>query len=105
MRGDRAHSAGRRQYMEKLTIDEVIQDCNNTCSGYELASELSKKPIQNQQNYIKHYQIAEWLMELKVYKETGLTPEKISEMDRLYTEKCIEVNKLKAKLENCIGAI
>lgn len=91
--------------MEKLTIDEVIQDCNNTCSGYEFASELSKKPIQNQKDYMKHYQIAEWLMELKAYKETGLTSEKISEMDRLYAEKCMEVNKLKAKLENCIGAI
>lgn len=91
--------------MDKLTIDEVIQDCNNICSGYELASEQSKEPIENQKDYIKHYQIAEWLMELKAYKDTGLTPVKIKEMDELYTEKCIEVNKLKAKLENCIGAI
>lgn len=91
--------------MEKLTIDEAIQDCNSRCSGYEIESELSKQPIQNQKDYIKHYQIAEWLLELKAYKETGLTPAKIKEMDELYTEKCIEVNNLKAKLENCIGAI
>lgn len=91
--------------MGKLTIDEAIQDCNNICSGYELASELSKKPIENQKDYIKHYQIAKWLMELKEYKDTGLTPEKIREIDKLHMEKCVEVNKLKAKLENCIGAI
>lgn len=91
--------------MDKLTIDEVIQDCNNICSGYEIASELSKEPIENQKDYIKHYQIAEWLMELKAYKNTGITPAKIREMDELYMEKCIELNNLKAKLENCIGAI
>ncbi|MCM1172097.1 MAG: hypothetical protein NC393_08205 [Clostridium sp.] len=114
--------------MEKLTIDEVIQECSNICLNYELASELSKQPIENQKDYIKHYQIIDWLMELKEYKETGLdpanfneivewlqefkaykgtglTPEKIREMDKLYAEKCAEVNKLRAKLENCIGAI
>ena len=33
--------------------------------------------------------------ELKAYKDTGLTPEQIYEMDRLYAEKCREVARLK----------
>ena len=36
--------------------------------------------------------------ELRAYRETGLTPDKIREMDRLYLEKCEEVNKLQAQL-------
>lgn len=32
---------------------------------------------------------------LKAYEDTGLTPEQIREMDRLYTEKCREVAKLR----------
>lgn len=33
------------------------------------------------------------------YKELGLTPEQIREIDKLYLEKCIEVNRLKKQLE------
>lgn len=36
--------------------------------------------------------------ELRAYRETGLTPDKIREMDGLYLEKCEEVNKLQAQL-------
>ena len=31
------------------------------------------------------------------YENSGLTPEKIYEMDRLYTEKCAELNCVKAE--------
>ena len=34
------------------------------------------------------------LKELLEYKETGLTPQKMKEMDKLYLEKCQEVNEL-----------
>lgn len=34
------------------------------------------------------------LKELLEYRETGLTPDKIREMDKLYLEKCQEVNTL-----------
>ncbi|MCM1273210.1 MAG: helicase associated domain-containing protein [Clostridium sp.] len=112
--------------MEKITIDEVIQDCNNICLNYELASELSKEPIENQKDYIKHYkiiewlqelkeykdtgltpanfnEIVEWLQELKAYKDTGLTPEKIREMDKLYAGKCAEVNELQKSQVKYLG--
>lgn len=34
---------------------------------------------------------------LKAYEDTGLTPEKIQEIDRLYAEKCREVAKLQQR--------
>ena len=34
---------------------------------------------------------------LKAYEETGLTPEQIREIDRLYTEKCREVAELRQR--------
>ena len=37
--------------------------------------------------------------ELKAYKETGLTPDKIREMDELYLEKCKELNEARRQLE------
>ena len=37
--------------------------------------------------------------ELEEYKKTGLTPEKILEMDKLYLEKCLEVSKLQEELD------
>lgn len=37
------------------------------------------------------------LLELMQYRKTGLTPKQIKEIDKLYMEKCQEVNKLKAE--------
>lgn len=34
---------------------------------------------------------------LAKYEDTGLTPEKIYEMDRIHQEKCAEVNRMKAE--------
>ncbi|HBI59891.1 MAG TPA: hypothetical protein DDY31_01550 [Lachnospiraceae bacterium] len=36
---------------------------------------------------------------LAAYEDTGLTPEQIKEMDRLYAEKCEEVVALKKQIE------
>lgn len=36
---------------------------------------------------------------LKAYEDTGLSPEQIVEMDRLYAEKCREVAELKGDLK------
>lgn len=57
--------------MERLSIDEVIEHCNKTCDmtekiakarGHELQSIESKK-------FWEHYQVREWLKELKKYKD------------------------------------
>lgn len=39
------------------------------------------------------------LKELLEYKETGLTPQDIKEMDNMYLEKCQQVNKLTCTCE------
>lgn len=39
------------------------------------------------------------LYKLKDYEETGMSPEQLEEIDRLYLEKCEEVNRLRAELE------
>lgn len=39
--------------------------------------------------------LREILEELKAYKDTGLTPAQICEIDRLHAEKCREVAQLK----------
>lgn len=39
------------------------------------------------------------LKELLEYKETGLTPQDIKEMDKMYLEKCQQVNKLTCTFE------
>ena len=36
---------------------------------------------------------------LKKYEDTGLTPDQIREIDRLYLEKCEEVNRLRNELD------
>lgn len=57
------------QYIKRLTIDDVIQECNSICSSYEIKSMADNAPIENQKDYMKHYQIAEWLQELKAYRD------------------------------------
>lgn len=39
------------------------------------------------------------LKELLEYKETGLTPQDIKEMDKMYLEKCQQVNRLTCTCE------
>lgn len=41
-----------------------------------------------------------YLEELKKYKETGLTPEQIIEIDKLYAQKCKEVEKMKKEISD-----
>ena len=68
--------------MQRLSIDEVIEHCNRTCEmtekiakarGHELESIESKQ-------FWEHYQVREWLEELKQYRAIGLTPELIEAM-------------------------
>lgn len=40
-----------------------------------------------------------YMCKLKDYEETGLDPNRIEEVNELYLEKCKEVNRLEAKLE------
>jgi len=82
--------------MIELTIDEVIEHCNKTCEQMERFAVASNQEIISK-SYSEHYQVSEWLKKLKGYEKIGLTPQQLMEVDKLYLEKCEEVNKLNEK--------
>lgn len=49
--------------------------------------------------YICSLNIAQCLNRLRQYEDTGLTPDQICEIDKLYTEKCREVAELQKAAE------
>ena len=62
---------------ERLTIDEIIQHCNRTCENTEM---LAIARGQNQEDitskgYWEHYQVANYLEELKQYRAIGTVEE------------------------------
>jgi len=77
--------------MDKLSIDEVIEHCNRTCEKFEMYSMMLKEEITNKQ-YAEHYYVSEWLKELNGFRNIGLTPKQLLEVDKLYTEKCEELS-------------
>lgn len=88
--------------MGRLSIDEVIGHCQRNRERHERTSsmeELEKGGMEPyfMKEYWEHRQVAEWLTELKEYWSLG-TPEQLREIDKLYLEKCEEVNQLKAQL-------
>lgn len=91
--------------MERLNIDEVIDHCKRHVERMEShygKSQLEKIPIENSdimKQYWEHRQVAEWLEQLKDYKDTGkqeLTKEHGMEIARnIYnavTDKLISLN-------------
>lgn len=42
---------------------------------------------------------------LKKYEDTGLTPERLVEIDRLYTEMCREVGRYRNKTKHCLNCM
>lgn len=57
--------------MERLTIDEVIEHCRRTCENTEMLA-IARGQEQSDitsKNYWEHYQVEEWLKELKEYRE------------------------------------
>lgn len=62
---------------ERLTIDEIIEHCNRTCENTEM---LAIARGQNQEDitskgYWEHYQVANYLEELKQYRAIGTVEE------------------------------
>lgn len=63
--------------MQRLSIDEVIAHCNRHTESMEShsgRSRLEETPVGNSdimKQYWEHRQVAEWLEELKQYKEIG----------------------------------
>ena len=76
---------------ERLTIDEIIQHCNITCENTEM---LAIARGQNQEDitskgYWEHYQVANYLEELKQYRAIG-TVEDVKELARNERNKAID---------------
>ena len=94
--------------MERLTMAEVIDHCKRVTDRYERArtkDELERSDMEPfyMKEYWEHRQVKEWLTEFKEYQSLGLTPEQLRVLDKLYLEKCNEVNELKAQLAAAQG--
>lgn len=72
--------------MERLTTDKNYEDNKGE---YERHLKQGYPRNMARERFIK----------LCEYERTGHTPEEIAEFDRLYLEKCQEVNRLTAELE------
>lgn len=62
---------------ERLTIDEIIQHCNRTCENTEIMA-ISKGQTQEDitaKSYWEHYQVSNYLEELKQYRAIGTVEE------------------------------
>lgn len=55
---------------------------------------------------IVHYNMRDAMVRLGVYEDTGLTPEQIREIDKLYAEKCRELAEVKQQaIAQCFMSI
>ena len=61
----------------RLTIDEVIEHCNRTCDMTEEIAKAKGHEIESieSKQFWEHYQVREWLKELKQYREIGTLEE------------------------------
>ena len=57
--------------MERLTIDEVIEHCNKTCDMTEKIVNMKGHKLESieSKQFWEHYQVRNWLNELKQYKD------------------------------------
>lgn len=91
---------GEKRYLEDDELD------------FELIDNLQYNPVSNIDGLIALLYRSMWAAadlreNLKDYEDTGLTPEQIMEINRMYTEKCQEVTELRnqscngCKYEDC----
>ena len=83
---------------KETTVEIKLNDLARMLRSEERARILQNAIDAEVPNDIIQALISGQTPELRAYRETGLTPDKIREMDRLYLEKCEEVNKLQAQL-------
>lgn len=76
--------------MERLTNDkgELVKCADKTCAF-----------VCDRTTFCCECPIGQAFNRLAEYERTGLTPDQIREVDRLYLEKCREVNQLKGVSE------
>jgi hypothetical protein len=71
------------EYYQQTGVNLDINIIKNALHSYEAIAETPLDKV-----------TVTALKELLEYKETGLTPQDIKEMDKMYLEKCKEVNAL-----------
>ena len=91
---------------ERLTIDEIIQHCNITCENTEM---LAIARGQNQEDitskgYWEHYQVANYLEELKHYRAIGTIEELKALKEKSVAKKPTCVSMAKDK-DTAVGSI
>lgn len=70
-----------------MTIDEAIAHAREVAEGC---------PAENRDCAYQHDKLAEWLVELKAYRETGLKPEEIADFREMYREMAAKFADYKA---------
>lgn len=91
-----------KHHCRRMHYTEIIKECELKCEEYENNSESTGKTIDDIKDYVLNYSIIESLRELDEYKKIGISPQRILELDKLYLEKCIEVNELTRHYSNKI---
>lgn len=74
--------------MERLT--KIIK-CPDGTNIYDFSEKVAKKYITDHKGGVRAL-----FEKLAQYEDTGLAPEQIQEIDRLYKEKCRELEKAKS---------
>lgn len=92
--------------MERLKIDEIIEHCKRQRDRYEQLNginTLENSDISHTfiKEYWEHRQVAEYLEELKKYRDTNLAPEQMLEIDKAFIEQAKELEELKKQLPPC----
>lgn len=93
-----------QEKIERLSIEEIMKHCNRTCVRMELFAEsqgITQDEIEDKA-YWEHYQVKNYLEELRKYREIGTVgkvreyKEIVDNMDAVsMAALCISLNKLK----------
>lgn len=83
-------------------IESHIEECKHRISVINSFMETNSDADEDNccENILRLKTAITALRELQQYRQIGLTPKQISEVDALYLEKCQEINALKEKLNH-----
>ncbi len=86
---------------ERLTIDEIIEHCHRSCEGTEIMAIVrgQKRKDITSKGYWEHYQVANYLEELKQYRAIGTVSEFRELKEKSTAKKPIETDWLRCP--NC----
>lgn len=100
---DGMHKDALRTIMNQIRADLKKPSIHFDFEKLDKVIENNKQYIKNAKHhnstenprYEEHVNTVKWLEELKAYRLMGITPDQMREIDADYTQKCIEVEKLR----------